>query len=120
MNLPTSAHWALSLTGPGFAVGLADLYQCVLIILTTPVGSDPLRPDFGSRVHDYLDWPLDRARPHVVRETVDAVRRWEPRLAVSHVQVYELQTVNPGLKIRPYFKLADGTQQYFDVEVLRT
>lgn len=65
----------------------ADIEQCIRIILGSPLGSDPLRPLFGSRVHDYLDWPLETARPHIVRETVTALAAWEPRIEVVRVTV---------------------------------
>lgn len=69
-----------ALNRPGEIVeDVADITQCLHIILQTPCGSDPHRSDFGSRLHDYLDNPIDTAIPHVVRETIDAITRWEPR-----------------------------------------
>lgn len=65
----------------------ADIEQCIRIILGSPLGSDPLRPLFGSRVHNYLDWPLETARPHIVRETMTALAAWEPRIEVARVTV---------------------------------
>lgn len=85
--LPPNLHWQPALGRDGFATAYDDLRQAVRTILCTPLGADPLRPDFGSRVADYLDWPVDRARPHVVRETVAAIRRWEPRARVKRVRV---------------------------------
>ncbi len=64
-----------------------DVNQCILVILTTPKGSSPHRPLFGSNLHLYIDYPIDRARPHIVREAVDALRAWEPRIEVVTVSV---------------------------------
>lgn len=109
-DLPTSLHWQPSYGGEGFAVAYDDLRQAIRTILATRVGSDPLRPDFGSRVPDYLDWPTDRARPHVVRETVSAIRKWEPRLTVKRVRV-SVAADNPAqLVVAVHFVAADGVE----------
>lgn len=84
---PSTPHWQLALGGEGVVQQFADIEQCIRIILGSPLGSDPLRPLFGSRVHDYLDWPLETARPHIVRETVTALAAWEPRIDVVRVTV---------------------------------
>ncbi|WP_279029269.1 GPW/gp25 family protein [Bilophila wadsworthia] len=84
---PSSPHWQLALGGDGVVQQFADIEQCIRIILGSPLGSDPLRPTFGSRVHDYLDWPLETARPHIVRETMTALAAWEPRIEVVRVAV---------------------------------
>ncbi|ADJ61738.1 hypothetical protein G5B88_01050 [Herbaspirillum seropedicae] len=68
-------------------VDAADIEQCIRIILSTPRGSDPHRPLFGSELHLYLDHPVNSARPHIVREAVNALREWEPRIAVLKVSV---------------------------------
>ena len=69
----TSVFWQPALQAPGEIVrGLDDIRQAIQIILRTPRGSDPHRPEFGSNLHLYIDWPVDRAIPHVVRESVEA------------------------------------------------
>ena len=64
-----------------------DVEQCIRIILTTPKGSDPHRPLFGSDLHLYVDHPVNSARPHIVREAVMALMTWEPRIDVVNVTV---------------------------------
>ena len=84
----TSAHWQPALGKTGEVVeGLFDLHQAIFIILRTPLGSDPHRPLFGSKIYDYLDHPVNRATPYLVRESVDALNRWEPRILVVDVVV---------------------------------
>lgn len=101
-----SIHWQPALGQHGDVVeGVADIEQAIHIILKTPKGSDPHRPDFGSNVHRYIDWPVTRAIPHLVRESVEAIRKWEPRC--------ELVKVEPridGAQIiqRVLWRLADG------------
>lgn len=84
---PSTPHWQLALGGEGVVQQFADIEQCIRIILGSPLGSDPLRPLFGSRVHNYLDWPLETASPHIVRETMTALAAWEPRIEVARVTV---------------------------------
>lgn len=66
--------------------GADDIAQAIRIILSTPKGADPLRPEFGSNLSLYLDWPVNRARPYVIREAVDAIRQWEKRCEVVRVE----------------------------------
>ncbi|MDA8449846.1 GPW/gp25 family protein [Acidovorax sp. GBBC 3332] len=85
-NNITARDWQLAIGQPGTALtGDADIGQCLRVILTTPKGSDPLRPEFGSDVGRYVDWPVDLARPHIVREVWDAVALWEPRIDPGRV-----------------------------------
>ncbi|PIQ25427.1 baseplate protein [bacterium (Candidatus Blackallbacteria) CG13_big_fil_rev_8_21_14_2_50_49_14] len=109
----STLHWQPSLEGEGIVEGVEDVRQCIRIILETPLGSDPLRPDFGSNLRNYVDHPIDRARPHVVRETVEAIRKWEPRCTVKRVLVRI--TDFSGLLIQVYFKLANGVEQSVEV-----
>lgn len=64
-----------------------DLHQCIRTILLTPRGSLALEPEFASDLFDHVDKPLDVARPLVVRDTIDAIARWEPRIDVQSVAV---------------------------------
>jgi uncharacterized protein len=89
----TSADWSLTLDAPGepgtgignVVQGIADVNQCICIILTTPKGSDPLRPTFGADVWRYIDTPIDTALPSIVREVTEAITRWEPRVTVVSI-----------------------------------
>ncbi len=107
-SLPTYLHWQPALGSDGFACAYEDLRQAVRTILTTRLGSDPLRPDFGSRVPDYIDWPIDRARPHIVRETVAAIRKWEPRVKIKRVRV--LPSDAARITVSCELSVADGTE----------
>ena len=89
----TSADWSLELGAIGSVVqGLADVEQCINIILTTPQGSDPLRPRFGADLWNYIDYPIDEALPAVVREVTSAITQWEPRVTVVSVNVVPILT----------------------------
>ena len=88
-----SADWSLMLdtagqpgSGMGSVVaGIGDVDQCIAIILTTPKGADVLRPTFGTDLWKYIDAPIGQAAPAVVREVVQSITRWEPRVKVLSV-----------------------------------
>ena len=67
---------------------LAHLRQSVADILTTPIGSRVMRRDYGSRLPELLDAPLNRAGMlDVIAATAEALARWEPRLRLKRVRV---------------------------------
>lgn len=78
--------WSLSIDAQGVVVeGISDIHQCIYIIITTPKGSDPLRPDFGCDIFRWLDKPVNLAYPNMIKETVEAIKVWEPRVVVKTV-----------------------------------
>jgi len=83
-----SADWSLKVDAIGGVVqGLDDIDQCISIILTTPPGSDPLRPTFGADLWRYIDNPITSAVPSIVREVSAAINMWEPRVTLESVSV---------------------------------
>ena len=113
----TAAHWQPALGTSGEVVeGLRDIDQAIRIILTTPKGSDAHRPEFGSDLHLYIDWPTNRVTPHLVRETVDAIRRWETRVSVVQVQV-SIDAEHVTLRVQ--WRVADGVPQLTEVPYAR-
>ena len=113
----TAAHWQPALGTSGEVVeGLRDIDQAIRIILTTPKGSDAHRPEFGSDLHLYVDWPTNRVTPHLVRETVDSIRRWETRVSVVQVQV-SIDAEHVTLRVQ--WRVADGVPQLTEVPYAR-
>ena len=99
-------HWQPELHADGEVVeGLADVAQAIRIILTTPKGSDPHRPEFGADIWQYIDWPVTEARPQIVREVREAIRLWEPRAEILSVAV---EPGNGRLWIQVRWRLLDG------------
>ncbi len=113
----TAAHWQPALGTCGEVVeGLRDIDQAIRIILSTPKGSDPHRPTFGSDLHLYLDWPTNRVTPHLVREAVDAIRLWEPRVSVVQVQI---QIDAAQITVRVQWRVAGEAPQLSEVPYAR-
>ncbi|UVM52221.1 MULTISPECIES: GPW/gp25 family protein [unclassified Pseudomonas] len=113
----TAAHWQPALGTSGEVVeGLRDIDQAIRIVLTTPKGSDAHRPEFGSDIHLYIDWPVNRVTPHLVREAVDAIRRWETRVSVVQVLVL---IEDSRIILRVQWRVADGVTQLTEVPYAR-
>ena len=74
--------------------GIAHLRQSVRDILTTPIGSRVMRRDYGSRLFDLVDNPLnEETKVDIYAATAEALMKWEPRLMVQQVGV---RTVEVG------------------------
>lgn len=68
--------------------GLAHLRQSIEDILTTPVGSRRMRPEYGSQLRRYVDLPVNEGWKSAVQaEVARALGRWEPRLKLERVRV---------------------------------
>lgn len=86
-NGVTALWWSYALAGDGFVENETELDQTIKIICTTPFGSDVHRPTFSSGIWNYIDWPIPQATPQVVRESTQAIQRWEPRVDLVNVSV---------------------------------
>lgn len=84
--LNDTRNWQVSMEDPAKIVeGVDDIVQSINIILTTIPGSDPLRPEFGSNVYQYLDKPLPSVMGKIIYEATTAIGRWEKRLDVTRI-----------------------------------
>lgn len=61
--------------------------QAVLMLLMTARGQRVMRPEYGCRIHELVFAPGDATTLGLASYYVDeALRRWEPRIEVDHVQ----------------------------------
>lgn len=66
--------------------GTAHLGQSVGDVLTTPIGTRPMRRDYGSMLFALSDQPLNSAtRLLIYASTAIALRQWEPRIRLRRV-----------------------------------
>lgn len=62
--------------------------QSITDILTTPIGSRVMRREYGSLLPELIDHPDTPAnRLRLAAATAVALMRWEPRLALSRVNI---------------------------------
>ena len=63
------------------------LAQSIADIITTPLGSRPMRRDYGCLLFELLDRPLNPATMLLCSMAIAiAVARWEPRIVVKAVR----------------------------------
>ena len=106
LNEITYVDWQYKLNDIGsVAEGVEDINQCIAVILTTPKGTVPHRPTFGSYIYKYVDYPLLSARPNIIRETIDAINTWETRVNIDSVSV---ENEESQLKIKIQWSLKDS------------
>ena len=66
--------------------GIDHLRQSIRDILTTPLGSRVMRRDYGSRLFQLVDAPMNRSTLlDIYAATAEAIARWEPRFKVQSV-----------------------------------
>lgn len=76
-------------TDDGCAVeDIEHIRQSIRKILVTPIGSRIARRQFGSLMSELIDQPQNGAtRLQVMAAAYSAIRRWEPRVYLSSVNV---------------------------------
>jgi len=74
--------------------GIAHLKQSIRDILVTPIGSRVMRRDYGSRLFELIDAPINSALiMEIIAATAEALKRWEQRIIVQKVAV---ESARPG------------------------
>lgn len=65
-----------------------DVEEAIQIILLTPRGQRPMRPEFGCQIHDLIFHPNDASTAGLAAYYVqEALAMWEPRIKVDAVDV---------------------------------
>lgn len=78
--ISNSLHWQSSLTSDGIVEGFGDVEQAIRIILSTPKGNVPHRPEFGCDVMPLIDGNFDDVAPLFIARATDAILANEPRV----------------------------------------
>jgi len=95
-TLPTSndligAGWSYpcrvaSNGGVQLSTGITELDGAIRCILETRVGERVMRPEFGSRLSEYVFEPITARTLGLVQEAArEAILRWEPRIVLESV-----------------------------------
>ncbi|MDR5887562.1 GPW/gp25 family protein [Vreelandella janggokensis] len=74
--------------------GIDHLRQSLRDILTTPIGTRVMRRDYGSRLYQLVDAPMNNTTlVELYAATAEAVARWEPRFKLTRVRT---ESASPG------------------------
>lgn len=65
--------------------GVDSIKQSIYLILSTPVGAIPHRPDFGCNAWKYIDYPTSSAIPNIITEAIRSVRNYEKRVDLTNI-----------------------------------
>ncbi len=78
-------------TGTSLA-GIDHLRQSIEDILTTPLGSRVMRRNYGSRLYQLVDEPINQVLlVEIYTAVAEALDQWEPRFELTRVQVASIR-----------------------------
>ncbi len=76
------------------------------IILSTRPGEQLMRPDFGAGLQEFIALPNTIATRRAIRDRIqESVARWEPRVLVDRVEVWEAQEAPGAVRIELHYRL---------------
>ncbi|WP_141054483.1 GPW/gp25 family protein [Tepidiphilus succinatimandens] len=86
-NLASLKRWrGLGRNGASAIDGIDHLRQSIIDILTTYPGERIMRPEYGSRIRDLIDRPVNAQwLADLYFNVAQAITRWEPRVRVLRV-----------------------------------
>ncbi|MGH2733823.1 MAG: GPW/gp25 family protein [Actinomycetota bacterium] len=65
-----------------------EIEEAIRLVLATAHGERPMRPEFGSGLHEFVFAPADASTAgRIAYEVEVALERWEPRVEVKEVEV---------------------------------
>ena len=68
--------------------GTDHICQSIVDILTTPLGTRVMLPEYGSKLFDLVDNPTDPSLAmRIIMESAGAIARWEPRVRIDRINV---------------------------------
>lgn len=80
--------------------GLDHLKQSIEDILTTPLGTRRMRPEYGCNLRRFVDLPVNEGWKSAVQaEVARALGRWEPRVQLERVKVVSMLDGQIGLEL---------------------
>jgi phage baseplate assembly protein W len=103
--------WAFPIRlGPDGSIAMVrrerELEEAMRIILATYPGERPMRPEFGSKLRDFVFAGIDTSTMSLLNTEVQAaLARWEPRVNVTNVRITrdpaEASTVYIDIEYQP-------------------
>jgi phage baseplate assembly protein W len=73
--------------------GIEHLKQSIIDILLTPLGTRVMRREYGSRLFELIDAPINAGTIiEIVAATAEALDKWEPRIVLERVELADSST----------------------------
>ncbi len=71
---------------------LEHLKQSLVNILTTPIGARVMCRDYGSRLFELVDQPVNRELiPRIYAAVAEAIDKWEPRFKLEKITISSIK-----------------------------
>ena len=71
---------------------IEHLKQSIVDILTTPIGSRVMLRDYGSRLFDLIDSPInDHLKIQIFAATAESLAKWEPRFKCKNISISSIE-----------------------------
>ena len=88
--------------------GIEHLKQSIIDILTTPVNSRIMRRDYGSRLFELVDKPINRDFTlEIYAAVAGALEKWERRFKLEKVKITEVKEGRVTLNLEGVY-LSEG------------
>jgi uncharacterized protein len=99
--------------------GIEHLRQSIRDILTTRIGTRVMCRDYGSRLPELIDKPVNTVfTVDVYAATAEALAQWEPRFELTKVSIVEASAGRVVISLKGIYK-ADASEMLLEnVEVL--
>ncbi|CAN2142915.1 baseplate assembly protein W [Wolbachia pipientis] len=94
--------------------GLNHLKQSIVDILTTPIGSRVMRRDYGSRLLELVDKPINRDLTlEIYAAVAEALQKLEQRFKLEKVKITEVKEGKVNISLDGIY-LPNGKNTHFD------
>ncbi len=88
--------------------GIEHLKQSIIDILTTPIGSRIMRREYGSRLFELVDKPINRDFTlEIYAAVAEALQKWETRFKLEKVKITEVKEGRVTLNLEGVY-LSEG------------
>jgi phage baseplate assembly protein W len=85
--------------------------QSIRIILQTRPGERLMRPHFGGGLENYLHQPNTLTTRRKIRSLItESLERWEPRILLDRVDVWEIEERPDSLRVEIVYRLRRTSQ----------
>ncbi|GHT98458.1 baseplate assembly protein [Alphaproteobacteria bacterium] len=85
---------------------LDHLKQSIVDILSTPIGSRVMKREYGSRLFDLVDKPINKELfPQIYAAIADALQKWEPRLKLEKITITEIKDSHISVSLNGVYLL---------------
>ncbi|WP_341821679.1 GPW/gp25 family protein [Wolbachia endosymbiont (group A) of Ischnus inquisitorius] len=94
--------------------GIEHLKQSIVNILTTPICSRIMRREYGSRLFELIDRPINRDFTlEIYAATAEALQKWETRFKLEKVKITEVKEGKVTLDLEGLY-LPNGKNIHFE------